>query len=59
MIIKSPSEHTVNGAHYDIEMQIFHNSMSENEKDLKYAATAIMFSVEDFDEIDQVKNKTF
>lgn len=59
LVIKSPSEHTINGAHYDIEMQVYHQSTADGEQDVKQAATAIMFSVEDFDPIDEVSNKTF
>ena len=57
-MLKSPSEHTVNGAHYDIEMQIFHQSTADDKK-VKQAAISIMFSVEEYDKtIDEVNNKT-
>lgn len=61
VVLKSPSEHTYNGIHYDVEMQVFHSAAeaSEGENDIKHSATAIFFSVEEFDEIDAVTNKTF
>lgn len=59
LVLKSPSEHTVNGHHYDIEMQVFHDAEEvDEESNIKHAATVIFFSVEEFDEIDEVQNKT-
>jgi carbonic anhydrase len=59
LVLKSPSEHTVNGHHYDIEMQVFHDAEEVDEdSNIKHAATVIFFSVEEFDEIDEVQNKT-
>jgi len=60
--LKSPSEHTKDGVHYDVEMQVFHTSGAADtdaENDIKYGATAIFFSVEEFDAIDEATNKTF
>ena len=59
IVLKSPSEHTVNGHHFDVEMQVYHTAETTEGNSLKHAATAIFFSVEEFDEIDEVNNKTF
>lgn len=59
LVLKSPSEHTINGLHFDIEMQVYHTAETIEGNNLKQAATAIFFSVEEFDEIDEVNNKTF
>lgn len=54
----SPSEHTLNGKHYDLEMHIFHRmvnngSVSGDKNDVDSGVIALMFSVEDFNkEID-------
>jgi|TARA_B110001450_G_C17480657_1_gene424089 carbonic anhydrase len=59
LVLKSPSEHTINGHHYDIEMQVFHDAEDVNEEsNIKHSATVIFFSVEEYDEIDAVHNKT-
>lgn len=54
--IHTPSEHTVNGIHYDLEMHIVHtlnelNKTSEMPKGwadsgIKYAVVGLLFSVE-------------
>jgi len=62
LVLKSPSEHTKDGVHYDVEMQVFHTAGAADtdaENDIKYGATAIFFSVEEFDAIDEATNKTF
>ena len=60
--MRSPSEHTVNGAHYDLEMQIYHDAEttdeSTGETSTKHSAISIMFSVEDYDDIEADTNKT-
>ena len=50
----SPSEHTLNGKHYDMEMHIVHvvdpgNGSSDGSK-IKYGVVGLMFSVEHFNE---------
>lgn len=59
MVLKSPSEHTINGHHYDVELQVYHDAETKDGNDIKHSATAIMFSVEEFDAIDEKNNKTF
>jgi carbonic anhydrase len=54
LVFKSPSEHTVNGHHQDLEMQIFHKAESFNDTaNIKYAAVSVFFSVEEFEEVDE------
>jgi hypothetical protein len=48
----------------DLEMQVIHKAenyedITNDEEDIKYAAIAILFSVEEFNEIDEAMNKTF
>jgi len=46
----SPSEHTHNGKHYDLEMHIVHTAARTNDTSpIKYGAVGIFFDVEDFD----------
>ena len=40
-------------------MQVFHKADDFDDTNIKYAAISIMFSVEEFEEIDQAKNGTF
>ena len=30
IVLRSPSEHTVNGKHYDVEMQVYHNAETKD-----------------------------
>lgn len=47
---KTESEHTVNGKHYDLEMQIFFDASEKNATStVNNAAISIIFSVADFD----------
>jgi len=60
LLFRSPSEHTINGHHTDLEMQVIHTAQSnDNEANIKYGSISVFFSVEEFAEIDEVKNKTF
>ena len=60
VVLKSPSEHTINGHHMDLEMQVFHRAKDWNDTySIKYAAIAVFFSVEEFDKtINEASNKT-
>ena len=47
---KTESEHTVNGKHYDLEMQIFFDASEKNTTStVNNAAVSIIFSVKEFD----------
>ena len=59
LVLKNPTEHTIDGHHFDLEMVIYHkNTNGTNEAKIDYAATVLMFSVEEFDPIDEAYNKT-
>jgi carbonic anhydrase len=60
VVFKSPSEHTINGHHLDLEMQVYHKAKGwEEGDDIKYGVMAVFFSVEEFDKsIDEASNKT-
>lgn len=45
-----PSEHTVNGKYYDLEMHTVHLAKKVNDTaNIKYGAVGIFFSVKDYD----------
>ena len=45
-----PSEHTVNGKYYDIEMQVYHDAKEFNDTaKIKYGAVSVFFSVKNYD----------
>jgi len=54
----TPSEHTVNGKHLDLELHTMHKAESSDEVSrIKFATIAIFFSVEDYDrDISQTQN---
>lgn len=55
-----PSEHTVNGKYYDLEMQIYHDAKEFNDTaNIKYGAVALFFSVKNYDQsISTAENET-
>ena len=57
----TPSEHTVDGKYYDLEMYTVHLAENWNETaKIKYAAVGLFFSVEDYDlSITVAENTTF
>jgi hypothetical protein len=60
MRIKSPSEHTVNGQHYDMEVQMIHIKMSrgDDERSIpiikRYAAVSMFFNTDASDQENQL-----
>ena len=59
--IKSPSEHTVNGKHYDMELQMIHIRMSNEMDDetskqsnKRYAAVSMFFNTDASDQENQL-----
>lgn len=57
----TPSEHTVDGKYYDLEMHTVHLAENWNDTEkIKYAAVGLFFSVEDYDQsITVAENTTF
>jgi len=55
-----PSEHTVDGEYYDLEMQIYHDAKEWNDTaKIKYGAVSIFFSVKEYDKsISTTQNDT-